>query len=142
MLRRALFVLVAAAVLMAAGCGSDADRPDASSVTLGDATTGTTSAATDTTAGGAATRPPPAPGTVEIADFTFTPTHLTVERGETVTWRNDDPYDHWVVSTQPDVLDSGELSQAQTYTKTFSQAGTYEYYCNIHNYMKAEVTVR
>jgi plastocyanin len=39
------------------------------------------------------------------------------------------------------VLDSGELSQAQTYSKTFSQAGTYDYYCNIHNYMKASVTV-
>ena len=88
------------------------------------------------------TRPAPPPGTVEIVDFTFSPRELTVATGETVTWRNDDPYAHWVVSTTPDVLDSGELSQAQAYNKTFSQAGTYDYYCNIHNYMKASVTVQ
>jgi plastocyanin len=34
------------------------------------------------------------------------------------------------------------LGQAQTFSETFPQAGTVEYYCNIHNYMKASVTVR
>jgi plastocyanin len=82
------------------------------------------------------------PGEIDIVDFEFSPRELTVARGDTVTWRNLDPYDHWVVSTQPDVLDSGELSQAQTYSKTFSQTGTFTYYCNIHNYMKATVTVQ
>lgn len=142
-----MFVLLAAALSVAPACGADSDAPDASSVTLGDATTGATTdtaAGTDTSdrAATTQTRPPPAPGTVEIVDFTFVPVELTVAPGETVTWRNDDPYDHWVVSTQPDVLDSGQLSQAQTYATSFSQAGTYEYYCNIHNYMKAKVTVR
>lgn len=139
-------MLVATALLASAACGSDPDRPDATSVTLGDATTGT-AAESSTTVAPADTISPadmaaPPPGTVAIVDFRFEPTELTVTQGETVTWQNDDPYDHWVVSTQPDVLDSGQLSQAQSYAKAFSQAGTYEYYCNIHNYMKAKFTVR
>jgi plastocyanin len=136
-----MFVLVAAALFASSACGSDPDRPDATSVTLGDATTGT-AAGSSTTVAPVDTRAAPPPGTVEILDFRFVPTELTVTQGETVTWQNDDPYDHWVVSTQPDVLDSGQLSQAQTYAKAFSQVGTYEYYCKIHNYMKAKVTVR
>lgn len=139
MVRRCAYVLLAAGLLTSA-CGSEPR----------DATTASTAAGGTTPVGsgaegaaGVSTTTVSVPeGTVRIADFEFTPRQITVARGETVTWVNDDVYDHWVVSTQPDVLDTGELGQAQTYTKTFSQAGDYTYYCNIHNYMKATVTVR
>jgi plastocyanin len=126
-----------AAVVLATGCGSSDEQR--TFTTLGRDVAGTTTTAVGTTS---SSRPAPEPGTVEIVDFEFTPREITVEAGERVTWRNDDPYGHWVVGTEPDVLDSGELSQAQTYGKTFSQPGTYLYYCNIHNYMKGTVTVR
>lgn len=140
MVRRRAFALVAAVLLTMTACGSEThDTPaatDRASDPGGPATTGADTTGTSTTA----TSPPE--GTVAIVDFEFSPRHLTVARGEAVTWVNQDPDDHWIVSTQPDVLDSGQMSQAQTYTKTFSQAGDYTYYCNIHNYMKASVTVR
>src|SRR5262245_43137571 len=135
-MRRAVGFLVAA-VLLATGCGSSDEEP--TFTTLGREVGGTTTTASGTTS---SSRPAPEPGTVAIVDFQFTPREVSVGVGERVTWRNDDPYGHWVVGTEPDVLDSGELSQAQTYAKTFSQAGTYLYYCNIHNYMKGSVTVR
>ncbi len=137
---RALGVAAIAAVLVVPACGSN-DNADPPFVTLGQGVTTPppTDGTTSSTSSAAATPPP---GEVDIVDFEFSPRELTVARGETVTWRNQDPYDHWVVSTQPDVLDSGELSEAQTYGKTFSQTGTYTYYCNIHNYMKATVTVQ
>ena len=137
-MRRVPGIAVAAALVVVAACGSS-DGPTEQATDSTSAGSGTTEAPPGTAP---TTRPTPPPGTVEIVDFTFSPRELTVATGETVTWRNDDPYAHWVVSTTPDVLDSGELSQAQTYSKTFSQAGTYDYYCNIHNYMKASVTVQ
>jgi plastocyanin len=135
-MRRTLLVLcVCGLVLAACGSNDDADPPF---VTLGQGVAGTTVPSPGSTAA----VHNPEPGTVEIADFEFWPRELTITVGEKVTWRNDDPYGHWVVSTDPDVLDSGELSQAQAYDKTFSQAGTYLYYCKIHNYMKGTVTVQ
>jgi plastocyanin len=138
-MRRTPGVALVAALILLPACGSNDSPtvPAADTTSAGTGMTGATSGNSSTT-----TRPAPPPGTVQIVDFTFSPRELTVARGEVVTWRNDDPYAHWVVSTTPDVLDTGELSQAQMYSKTFSQAGTYDYYCNIHNYMKASVTVQ
>ena len=137
---RPLAAAVVAAVLIVPACGASDDESSAPNDT-GTSTPTTQPAGTGTTTGPATTAEAP-PGTVVIVDFRFSPRDLSVARGEAVTWRNDDPYDHWVLATDPDVLDSGEMSEAQTYSKTFSQAGTYEYYCNIHNYMKATITVR
>jgi plastocyanin len=134
---RALGVVALAAVLAVPACGSSDGNTKAA-----DPMSGGTTASTTAVAPTSSDRSTPLPGEIDIVDFEFTPRELTVARGETITWRNQDPYDHWVVSTQSDVLDSGQLSQAQTYSKTFSQTGTFTYYCNIHNYMKASVTVR
>lgn len=133
-----LFVLGVAAILSLAACGSSDTVDSATAVTATSNGAPTTSLAADTTT---SSRVAPPPGTVEIVDFDFAPTEITIARGETVTWRNEDPYAHWVVSTDADVLDTGELSQAQTHSETFSQTGTVDYYCNIHNYMKGTVTV-
>lgn len=132
--------IVLAATLAVPACGSDVETTSSTTVDRaigGTTTTGPASSGPDTTGWPVL----PSDG-VEIVDFEFVPRELVVSRGETVTWQNQDPYAHWVVSTAADVLDSGELSQAQTYSKTFSQAGTFNYYCNIHNYMKASVTVQ
>jgi plastocyanin len=135
---RAAVALVLVAALVLPACGSSDSPAEQASDTTSPGAAGTSPTSGNTSS----SRPAPLPGTIEIVDFTFSPREVVVARGETITWRNEDPYAHWVVSTTPDVLDSGELSQAQTYSKTFSQAGTYDYYCNIHNYMKASVTVQ
>ena len=137
---RVLGIAAVAALTLLPACGSsDTANPPVETGGQGATTPPPTDGATSSTGSPTATPPP---GEIAIVDFEFSPRELTVPRGETVTWRNQDPYAHWVVSTQTDVLDSGELSQAQTYSKTFSQTGTFTYYCNIHNYMKATVVVR
>jgi plastocyanin len=141
MVRRRAFVLLAASLLALSACGSESHDTTTAATEVPNGSDGP--ATTQAGAADASTTTASLPeGTVAIVDFEFSPRQLTVTRGETVTWVNQDPYDHWIVSTQPDVLDSGQMSQAQTYSKTFSQAGDYTYYCNIHNYMKASVTVR
>jgi plastocyanin len=143
--RPTLAFTFAAGVVLLSACGTettDTAAVSGSTDRTNPPTTATVGGSGTTNPSGQPERPVPPPGAVEIVDFRFSPRELTIGRSEAVTWTNEDPFDHWIVSTDPDVLDSGEMSQAQTYTKTFPRAGTYEYYCNIHNYMKATVTVR
>ncbi len=91
------------------------------------------------------TEPPPAPAPaatseVEISDFEFAPDTITVSPGTTVTWKNMDSPPHTVTSRE-DLFDSGSMSTGDTFSYTFEQSGTYEYYCAIHPYMEGTVIV-
>ncbi|HVV13580.1 cupredoxin family copper-binding protein [Amycolatopsis sp.] len=79
---------------------------------------------------------------VAIKNYAYDPAALTVAVGDTVTWTNDDTAPHTVtVSDGPVKFNSPNLQQGQTFTYTFTQAGTYSYYCAVHPDMKATVTV-
>ncbi len=91
--------------------------------------------------GAATTAPAPASGTaVVIVDFAFGPRALEVPVGGTVTWTNDDAFDHTVRDADGG-FDSGPMAEADTFEFTFDAAGTYEYMCAIHPSMTATVTV-
>lgn len=77
---------------------------------------------------------------VSIQNFSFQPSVLTVAAGTTVTWTNLDGATHTVTS-RSDVWDSGELSQNQAFSFTFTQPGEFEYYCAIHPSMKGKIVV-
>lgn len=91
---------------------------------------------TTTTAAGTATE-----AAVSIADFTFSPSAVTVAVGQTVTWTNDDGgLAH--TSTSPDgVWNSGTLQPGDTFSFAFEEAGTFDYACNIHPSMSGTITV-
>ena len=76
-----------------------------------------------------------------IASFAFDPEALTVAIGSTVTWTNDDDVTHNVFSTASDVLASPDIGEGDTYEVTLDAAGTIEYQCDIHEYMKGSITV-
>jgi len=64
---------------------------------------------------------------VRITD-TLEPAQLEVAAGSTVTWRNEDDERHRVRSREgSQELDSGNLEPGESFTFTFSQAGTYPY---------------
>ncbi|RSM90428.1 copper-binding protein [Kibdelosporangium aridum] len=85
---------------------------------------------------------PAATKTVEIMGYKYTPAELTIAVGDTVTWTNHDSAPHNVVVTDgPEKFTSPLLQQGQTYTYTFSKAGTYSYFCSVHPDMTAKVTV-
>jgi plastocyanin len=85
---------------------------------------------------------PVAGNAVQIKNFAFSPATLTVKAGTTVTWTNQDTDAHTVTSTgSGGPLKSAALSTGQTYTYTFTTAGTYSYLCTIHPFMTATVTV-
>lgn len=79
---------------------------------------------------------------VEAMDYKFTPATLSIAVGDTVTWTNHDTAPHNIVVTDgPEKFTSPTLQTGQTFSHTFTQAGTYSYYCSIHPDMKATLTV-
>ena len=75
-----------------------------------------------------------------IKDFMFTPMAITIPVGDTVIWDNEDGEPHTVVS-----LDGGYRSKAldekDSFSHTFTSAGTFKYVCSIHPRMTGTVTV-
>lgn len=76
---------------------------------------------------------------VSIKNFAFNPQTLTIDRGTTVKWTNNDDVAHKIKS---DTFNSDYLNNGNTYEFTFTKSGTYPYSCAIHPSMTATITVR
>jgi plastocyanin len=98
-------------------------------------------AKTSSTAKTAPTVTAAASTTVVIKDYDFTPTSVTVNEGDTVTWRNDGPTTHTATSDEG-TFDTGPLAKGSTGQYRFDKAGTYAYHCTPHPQMKATVVVK
>jgi len=75
---------------------------------------------------------------VNIQGNSFTPGTLNAKVGDKITWTNNDSYDHTVTS-DTGAFDSGKLGAGQSYSFTFTKAGTFNYHCTIHTFMTAQV---
>ena len=77
----------------------------------------------------------------------FVPETLTVSKGTTVSWTNGDTTLHTVTSGSPESgnsgteFDSSYLAAGKTFQHQFNTAGTFDYYCTLHPYMKGKVVV-
>jgi plastocyanin len=78
--------------------------------------------------------------TVTIDNFTFAPAQLTVKAGTTVTWRNQDDIPHTVASSAR-LFKSKALDTDDSFSFTFKDPGSYEYFCSLHPHMKATIVV-
>jgi len=85
---------------------------------------------------------PTATDMVTIKDMAFSPASITVKKGTTVTWTNNDAIAHTVTETDGQTgPNSGDLAPGKTYTFTYNTAGTFKYHCSIHPSMTGTVTV-
>ena len=82
-----------------------------------------------------------ASGSVTIADFDFAPATITINQGDTVTWNNNGPTPHSAKANDGS-FDTGILTKGQSGSHTFSQAGSFSYFCQPHPFMKATVVVQ
>lgn len=78
---------------------------------------------------------------IEIKDFMFYPSTITVKAGETVTWINRDDEPHTVVSVGKKFQKSSALDTDQEFTITLGAPGTYEYFCSVHPKMTGTIVV-
>ena len=78
---------------------------------------------------------------IEIKDFTYSQKEMTISVGETVVWINRDSIRHTVTSDSGEELNSQLLDKNSKYSHTFTQAGTFDYHCAPHPYMKGKIIV-
>ena len=80
---------------------------------------------------------------VAMKGYAFSPATLTVPAGSTVTWTNQDTAPHDVKTTSgPVSIHSPMLNKGQSWSFTFTTAGSYGYYCTVHPDMTAGITVQ
>lgn len=75
---------------------------------------------------------------VTIEGFAYHPETITIKKGDSITWTNEDAAPH---TSTGKGFDSGLLKTTESWTYTFSETGTFDYVCSIHLYMKAHVVV-
>jgi OOP family OmpA-OmpF porin len=74
----------------------------------------------------------PSGSTVSVDDNLFSPETLTVAAGTTVTWNWDGNANHNVTWEGQGAPAPSPTQSSGSYTRTFSAAGTYDYYCSVH----------
>ena len=83
----------------------------------------------------------------EDTNACFIPNPVTISVGETVTWENTDNAAHTVTSGSPadgpdGVFDSSLImAGGATFSHTFDDVGTYDYFCMVHPWMQGSVIV-
>ena len=79
---------------------------------------------------------------VDITQAGFTPSRVTIDFGDTVTWTNKDSGNHQVLADQLAFPTSPVLAQNQTYSYTFTKSGTFGYRDALHTNRRGTVVVR
>jgi plastocyanin len=77
---------------------------------------------------------------VSMGDDFFSPRSLSIATGDTVVWTNNGDDDHTATATN-NAFHSGTMAPGDTFQRTFSTAGTYDYVCAFHDDMTGTVTV-
>jgi plastocyanin len=127
-----LCLLAAGLLVLMAACGGG---------TTTTAPTNTpTTAPTNTPTAASTTTPTSNENSVTIMDFAFSLVTLMVKTGAKVTWINNDTITQTVTADQG-AFDSGNLSPGNSFSFTFTKAGTYSCHCNIHHSMMATIIV-
>jgi plastocyanin len=78
---------------------------------------------------------------VKIANFEYSPTPLTIDVGDSITWSNEGFITHTVTAADG-MFDSGNLKGGTTFSFTFTSPGDMRYACSIHPQMHGEVIVK
>lgn len=78
---------------------------------------------------------------VNIQNFAFNPSSLSINSGDTIVWKNMDSVSHTIISDSGNEISSNSLSNGDIYSHTFNQKGTFDYHCSIHPSMKAKIIV-
>lgn len=77
---------------------------------------------------------------VTIQDFAFSPSSLTIKKGDKMTWTNKDSAPH-TVTWDNGGQSSGTLKTGESYSFTFNTAGTFSYHCAFHPSMHGKIIV-
>ena len=140
---RALLLLAGGMLLFAAGCATAAAEPTEAptAVPTEAPPEEPTEEETDAVAPTAAVSEQDATATVDpvvasevmsdVVDSTYIEKEISVPVGTTITWIADATLPHTVTSDD-DLFNSGTMGDGDTFSFTFTEPGTYAYYCRFH----------
>ena|SRR5919198_1470966 len=127
-MKRLLVISSAVLALAAAGCGGGG----------GGGTTSAPASSAPATSGGGSK--------VAMKNIQFNPKTLTVNKGATVTWTNEDSVSHDVTKQSgpgPNFSSgTGNIGGGGTYQQTFNTPGTIHYVCTVHPGMTGTIVVK
>src|SRR4030095_11989873 len=144
MSKKAVFVAVAAAFVVVAGLAyvgaNNNDKKEPKPAQQNTEQAPTTTEETNPAPESSQDQQPPDNENVEhvsIKDSAFSPASITVKKGTTVTWTNEDSVAHTVTPDQESAAfqGSGSLSAGESFNQTFNAVGTYTYHCTPHPHM-------
>ena len=120
-------------VLVLAACSSSSSASATPSAT-----------ATATATGSSAGQKTGTTDTIVIKNFMFSPDSLTVAPGAVVTVKNEDSVTHTLTDkTDQSAFNTGPVGPNQSKTfKAPGKAGSYAFFCTIHQYMTGTLVVR
>jgi len=75
--------------------------------------------------------------TVEIKDMKFVPEDITVKKGDTIIWVNDDIVTHDITEETSKAWSSGPLPAGKSWKHAVTDEASY--YCSIHVVMKGKI---
>lgn len=79
--------------------------------------------------------------TVDIDAVQFSPATLEVKAGDTVIWKNKDPFPH-NVTAENQSFRSGDIQSGQSWKFRAGKKGVFPYVCTLHPNMKAVLIVK
>ncbi|MEE3083106.1 MAG: plastocyanin/azurin family copper-binding protein [Candidatus Thermoplasmatota archaeon] len=77
---------------------------------------------------------------IDISGMAFSPNSITISVGDTITWTNLESMSHTATGDNNE-FNSGTLGKDQSFSFTFTTAGTYTYHCAFHGGMTATIIV-
>lgn len=87
-----------------------------------------------------------ATATVQMSNFSFSPSTTTIQVGDTVTWVNQDAMEHTSTSgvngVPNGIWNSDFLGFEQSFSHTFNEPGSFPYFCIPHDFMTGRVIVQ
>jgi plastocyanin len=84
---------------------------------------------------------PPTRREITMTPESYRPGDLTVQRGDTIVWRNTDIVVHSATS-RTGAFDSGRLKAGQQFAWIARDTGRFAYLCTKHKLMRGTLTVR
>ena len=70
----------------------------------------------------------------------FDPTEIIINKGETITWVNEERTPHTVTSKEKSLFDS-LIKQNEVFSYQFDKVGTFEFGCSLHPWMHGTINV-
>ena len=84
---------------------------------------------------------PPARHDITMTPESYRPGDLTVQRGDTIVWRNTDIVVHTATS-RTGAFDSGRIKAGKTFAWIAADTGRFAYMCTKHKLMRGTLIVR